>query len=121
MATRMTTQPERRRAPRVADRVAVSIVNPREVIRAETKDLSTSGAYCSLDRFIPLMTKLQLAFSLPTASQPIRCEGVVVRVLPQTEQPGRNIYEVAVFFTEVSDADRNALNAFVQQRLQALS
>ena len=118
MAAGMTHAHERRRAPRIAQQVSLSIVNPREVIQAETKDLSSSGVYCTLSRFVALMTKLELNFTLPGAeANPIRCTGVIVRVEPPQAESGRSTYQAAIFFSDLSERDRGAIAAFVQHRL----
>jgi hypothetical protein len=79
--------------------------------------------YCAIDQFIPPMTKLQLRFELPTAEgwMPVRCVGVVVRVEPVLTNPDRGRYHIAVFFTEIGEADRLAISQFVAQRLAATS
>ncbi len=121
MATGMTRAPksERRQAPRVAHRVQLSIVNPREVIQAETEDLSASGVYCTLSRFLMLMSKLELNFTLPDdATHVIRCTGVVVRITPSEPRPNHTSYQAAIFFSDLSERDRAHVTAFVQRRLQ---
>ncbi len=110
-------QPERRRAVRVPQRVSLSIVNPREVIKAETLDLSASGVYCTLSKFVPVMSKLDLHFALPNDAGSIHCTGVIVRVDPPNAQPGRDNYEAAIFFSDLPEKDRHAIETFVQSRL----
>jgi hypothetical protein len=119
MAARMNPprSPERRRAQRVAQRVTLSIVNPREVIKAETRDLSASGVYCFLSKFVPLMSKLELHFTLPGVPHAIHCTGVIVRVEPPSEQLGCDSYEAAIFFSDLSETDRRGIESFVQSRL----
>ena len=84
MAARVMGQRERRRAPRIAERIPLAITDAKAELQTETKNLSTAGAYCALERFIPPMTKLQVQLDLPNGAQfaRIRCSGVVVRVEP---------------------------------------
>ncbi len=110
-------QPERRRSARVPQRVSLSIVNPREVIKAETLDLSASGVYCMLSKFVPLMSKLDLHFALPSNGGSIHCTGVIVRIDPPAAQPGRESYKAAIFFSDLPEKDRHAIETFVQARL----
>jgi hypothetical protein len=119
MAAGMTQTPrsERRRAPRIQHRATLSIVNPRQVIQAQLLDLSDSGVSCTLNQFVPLMTKFQLHFALPRTQEPIRCSGVVVRIRPPQAQNNGSSYEAAIFFSDLSDTDRQAIHAFVQHRL----
>lgn len=112
-----THRSERRRTPRVPHQAALSIVNPRQVIQAQTLDLSASGVCCLLNQPVPLMTKFQLHFTLPRAEEPVRCSGVVVRIEPHRRQDNGLGYEAAIFFSDLSDNDRKAINAFVQDRL----
>jgi len=115
----MATSEERRRAPRLSERVAVAISDAGTELKTETKNLSASGAYCTLDRFIAPMSKLQLRFDLPNGSRRvvIQCAGVVVRIEPVIANTERGQYHVAIFFTELSERHRAAIGRFVRQRL----
>ena len=123
MATRLMRGQERRRAPRVAERVSVALTEEGKAFQAESENLSAAGVYCTLDRFLPPMTKLQLQFELPDGARRVRvrCEGVVVRVEPIIASAERGRYHVAVFFTELAERDRSAISRFVSQRLSARS
>jgi hypothetical protein len=114
----MTTS-ERRRAPRAPERISLAVIDGGREFRTETKNLSAVGAYCTLDRFIPPMSKLQLDFELPHGSRRVRvrCAGVVVRVEPVVANAQRMQYNVALFFTELSERHRSAISRFVRQRL----
>ena len=124
---RRTETSERRRAPRVSERVPLAITEGGTPIQAETVNLSAAGAYCTLDRFLAPMTKLQLDYELPDPAGGrgaaggrrvrIRCAGVVVRSEPVIVSPDKGRYHVAIFFTDLSERDRLALSRFVRQRL----
>ena len=118
MAAGMTAA-ERRQAPRVDERVAIAISSDGRAIQAETENLSTSGAYCVLDRFIAPMTKLELAFELPNGARRTRIQGtgVVVRVEPRISERAQSQYYVAIFFSEMSERHRDAISKFVRRRL----
>ena len=115
----MTPRQERRASPRVAERVALAIADAGTTLQTETKNLSASGAYCTLDRFVAPMTKLQLQFELPNGARTakIRCSGVVVRIEPVVATADRGLYNVAIFFTELAERDRSTIARFVQRRL----
>jgi len=123
MAAGMTTGRERRQAPRAFERVALAITDASTVYQADTKNISASGAYCTLGKFIAPMTKLQLQFELPDHARrvTVRCSGVVVRVEPVVASAERGLYDTAIFFTEISERHRAAISRFVQQRLAATS
>ena len=120
MATRMTA-PERRQAPRISERVSIAITGDGQVWQAQTKDLSTSGAYCLLDQFIPPMTKLQLQFELPDGAKRTRIEGtgVVVRAEPVVTSDSHGQYSIAIYFSDMSERHRAAISKFVSHRLSS--
>ena len=112
---------ERRKHPRVSERVPLAISADGTEWQVEARNISNAGAYCTLERFIAPMTKLQLTCELRNGSQStqIRCTGVVVRVEPVVATAQRGAYHIAIFFTEMSDRDRTALTRFIQQRLSS--
>ena len=112
---------ERRRHPRVAEPVALAITEAGQALQAETKNLSISGAYCTMDRFMAPMTKVALQFELPNGPRRamIRCSGVVVRVEPVIADAERGRFNTAIFFTDLSDRDRSVIERFVRRRLSA--
>ena len=116
-------QDERRLAPRTDERLPVVVTDAGVTLQAETKNLSAAGVYCVLERFLAPMTKLQLRFALPNGgrTQAVNCSGVVVRVEPVVNQPDQGRYNVAIFFTDLTDRDRAAIGRFVRQRLAAES
>jgi len=115
----MTPRSERRRAQRVRERLSVTLRDAAAEFQAETNNLSTIGAYCTLDRFLAPMTKLQLHFELPDGARRVTVngEGVVVRVDPVVADAERGRYQIGIFFTEMADHDRAAIERFVRQRL----
>ena len=115
-------QPERRRAPRTAERVAMAIMEDSVEVQTSTHNLSASGVYCTLNRFIEPMTKLQLRFEVPDGSQAVNvsCAGVVVRVEPATPNAS-GPYRVAIFFTDLAERHRALIGRFVHQRLPVKS
>ena len=121
MAAGLMTAAERRRAPRAAERVAMAIQEAGAELTTETKNLSASGVYCTLDRFIAPMSNLQLRLELPDGARRrmVRCTGVVVRIEPVIANADRGRYNVAIFFTELSERDRSVISRFVRQRLSA--
>lgn len=112
-------QHDRRSAPRVDERVILAITDTGLSFQTETRNLSTTGVYCTVDRFVSPMTKLALEWELPAGSRrsKIRCAGVVVRVEPVISNPTRGLYNIAIFFTDISDRDRAAISQFVRERL----
>ena len=110
---------ERRVAPRISERIQFAIIEGATVIQAESKNLSTSGADCLIDKFIAPMTKLEVAFELPRKPHAvtIRSTGVVVRIEPVVTANQRGQYFMAVFFSDLSTRDRESIAQFVRERL----
>ena len=119
MATGMTK--ERRIAPRVAERFTVSLQGPAALIEAESKNLSASGVYCLTKQWLAPMTKLAVDFSLPQGGKAarIQCTGVVVRVEPIIANAVTTGYHLAIFFSDLSERQRTAIQQFVRERLSA--
>ena len=110
---------ERREHPRIREQVALSLQHESASLQAETRNVSASGIYCTVERFVSPMTKLQVDFTLPhgTSATRIRCTGVVVRVDPILSSSDRWQYHIAVFFSDLSERDRSAIAHYVKQRV----
>ena len=111
---------DRRRAPRLAEQLPLTLADGPDGInvQTQTKNLSASGVYCTVNRFVRPMTKLKIGLELPTTPHPARiyCEGVVVRIDPPHEQAGTLEYHIAIFFSDLTDRDRSLIARYVQQR-----
>ena len=112
-------QDERRGAPRSPERLTVDLTDDAATLQAESQNLSATGVYCTLDRFIPPMTKLRVQFEVPNGARRVRivCTGVVVRVEPVTRDGQQGAYNTAVYFSDISKRDRSTISHFVEQRL----
>lgn len=119
----MTQSPERRRAPRIAHEVPVTIRHADGEFVVHTKNLSASGAYCVFKRFVPLMTKLDIHLRIPSNphAKEIACQGVVVRIEPPHADPDCRHYDVAIFFSDLAEMARASLTAYIHQHLQPTS
>ena len=117
------TMRERRRQPRIAERVVMDVTDAGTALTAESHNLSTAGVYCTLDRFLAPMSKVQLRFELPNGGRTakVQCAGVVVRVEPLVANADRGRFNTAIFFTDLSDRSRSMISRFVRQRLSAAS
>jgi hypothetical protein len=83
---------------------------------AESLNVSANGVYFASRAYIPLLTRLRVTLELPDgsgASSRVSCDGVVVRTDPETEAPGVREYQVACYFTEISDTDRERLESYI--------
>lgn len=87
----------------------------------ETINVSSTGVYFRTGQYIEPMTKLSLAFDVPTDDEgttaSVRCEGIVARVLPEVPAPDTEFYEVAVFFTVIDADSLSHLESYIALRL----
>jgi len=106
---------ERRRDPRVSNNVPLKLCHEDGDMVTETCNISRSGAYCRVNKYIEPMTKLQVHLLLPikkgdrNVTKKVSCEGVVVRVEPLE----RGLYNVAIFFNEIAQRDADQVAAYV--------
>lgn len=113
--------PDRRRHPRAIAYVPLKISQETGDIVTETVNISRSGAYCRVNQHVHLMTKLRIQILLPASkddksnTRTIQCQGVVVRVEPSTESGHFNI---AIFFSEISKRDAEAISDYVNSCLE---
>jgi hypothetical protein len=90
----------------------------------ETINVSANGVYFSSPTFIAPLTRLEIVLLLPETiggrsdrKREVSCEGVVVRSEPESEEKNRSNYDIACFFTGISDADREHLESYILQQL----
>lgn len=114
---------EKRRYPRVQKNLPLKIIDPSHHIITETKNISGSGAYCSIDSYIPPLTKLALTLLVPSVlknqEQPhkIMCEGVVVRSEPSSNDRAEH-YNIAIFFNHIKKQDTETIAKYVEWHLK---
>ncbi|MCX6356753.1 MAG: PilZ domain-containing protein, partial [Candidatus Aureabacteria bacterium] len=115
---------ERRRSPRVAVKLPVKIRNDKGVVEAQTRNISISGAYCTVDQFIPINTKLDVTLMVPEKEKSghkclkkMTCHGIVVRNQPEAVKKDHHSYGLAIFFTDFSRGDQDDLSSYVIRSL----
>ncbi len=118
----MVNQPqERRRAPRFFSNIPLKICSDEFDIVTETKNLSLSGAYCRVNKFLPPMSKLKVQLLLPikkynkVVTKRVVCQGVIVRSESVPHEP---FFHVAIFFNEIAQKDLDTLNDFLKNVLE---
>lgn len=110
------TRVERRTSARVPARLAMEIKLGGGKARTESLNVSANGVYFASTAFIPLLTKLRITLELPEeGAKPsqVTCDGVVVRTEPDVETAGENDYQVACYFTDISESDRERLESYI--------
>jgi len=113
------TGPERRRWARAPADLPITLFLSAGKYEARIRDLSRSGVCFFLDRPIPLMTVLQLTLPLRLAQGVRNVTGYGAVVRCEKISKAIDHYEVAVFLHEMADADRRAVEAYVDGRLGA--
>ena len=116
----MMSMSERRRDPRLENNIPIKIYGEEGDVITDTANISRSGAYCRVDKYIAPMTKLKIQLLLPitkagkAATKRISCHGVVVRAEPVA---GEKYCHVAIFFNDISQRDSESISDFVTAQL----
>jgi hypothetical protein len=111
---------ERRKDPRLKNNIPVKICQEDGDLIAETQDISRSGAYCHVDKYIAPMTKLRVHLLLSSSEsgkkkpRKVSFDGVVVRSEPVLEGAG---YHIAIFFSDISKRDADFITDYVSLHL----
>ncbi len=119
----MTTQrqADRRQDTRFYESIPVKISSEDFDFVTETINLSRSGVYCRIDKYVEPMTKLKIHLLLPfkrdnkIVTKKVSFHGIIVR----TESvPDKNTFNVAIYFNEISKRDVEIVADFVSQVME---
>lgn len=105
---------ERRKSPRVKGDFSVEIAHQKSRIIANTINISASGIYCQSASAIPLFREISVKIKLPGVAEIIECSGVIVRC---EKVPGKELYNLAIFFEELFQKDKGHLSGYVEKVL----
>lgn len=111
---------ERRKHQRIKRHVPLKVADKSFDIITETVDISPTGLYCRVTRFLTLMSKIEVILFVPTKTngrhtKRIRCRGVVVRAEPVIlKDADRAHYNIAIFFTYISKRDQKIIESYVE-------
>ena len=92
----------------------------------KTLDLSASGVYCKVEKEIPLLSRIKITLVIPagaknTSSQQknltIATEGVVVREHPVIVDGKFMHYDVAIFFDQISQKDKQHILDYTSSQI----
>lgn len=108
---------ERRSNPRTPVDLDLQIALKGDLVRARVRDISTSGIRCVTECEVPIMTQVQMVILLPLGlggTRSLSCSGAVVRSEPpDVAATPDDVFETAIFFTELRESDRAALETFI--------
>lgn len=105
---------ERREYPRVRGDFRVEIAHHKSCVIADTINISASGIYCQSGHSIPLFREIGIRIKLPGFIEIIECSGAVVRC---EKVPGKERYNTAIFFEDLSSKDKGRLSSYVHKKL----
>jgi len=114
------TRVEHRRYPRLDEHLQLRLRAEDFDVVAKTINLSCLGAYCQLNKHIPLMTSLKIAFALPYGDQEnnfdyVECNGVVVRVEEVlSESNVDSVFNTAIYFNEIEESEKEKIANFFE-------
>ena len=115
---------ERRRSPRAESSIPLKISCEDFDIVTESKNLSSSGAYCTVTQCLEPMTRLKIQLLLPfkakekVTAKKISCHGVVVRTQAHAEHKN---FDIAIYFNDMHEKDRKLIADHIEHFLKERS
>jgi hypothetical protein len=91
-------------------------------LSASLRNISASGLACTATRSIPEMTVVEMTVPLPAlpkeevAFYPFKCKGAVVRCEPISRGNSRRKWLIAIYFTEIDEANQKVLERYIHHR-----
>jgi len=110
---------EKRQYPRLKKELPLKIVANGYDFVTTTQNISCVGAYCHVNKYIPPFTKIAAKVTLPIITDrqdrncSVECKGVVVR----TEDEKRGGFNIAIFFNEIKNRQRQKISQYISQFL----
>lgn len=112
---------ERRRQPRVEEKIPLKIKDEGFDAISVTKNISCSGVFCQVDGYFPLLSKVKIVLLLPSdeklKAHPVHIDGVVVRSEPVKSSPEPNCRNIAIFFNKIKKQDQNRISGYINSIL----
>ncbi|HAJ56208.1 MAG TPA: hypothetical protein DCL35_00370 [Candidatus Omnitrophica bacterium] len=113
---------ERRRYQRVSKNIAIKLNDKEADFVTETQNISCIGAYCQIDSYLPILTKLKITLLIPRSkssktAKHIICEGTIVRIERTEGTLEHDKYNIAIYFNSISKGDMKLIDAYVKNNL----
>jgi hypothetical protein len=115
---------ERRQQKRVKKNIPLKIKSEHFDSVSETKNLSSSGLYCRIDKYVAPMTKINMILLIPRLKKDkeeckkIECEGTVVRTELINDPVEGDYYNIAIFFSQIKKGDKSYIEKYVTKHIQ---
>ncbi len=110
---------EKRLHPRIDQKLPFQVAVNGYDFTTATQNISCSGAYCRLKKYVPPFTKVAVKMTFPIKTHNkveqynVECQGVIVR----TDDKGKEGFNIAIFFNEIGDSQRKKISQYVNQFL----
>jgi len=116
---------DKRKFPRANKILPIKLSDAGYDILTETRNISASGAYCSVNKPLEPMTKLNVVLLIPVKKnknkiiKKINCHGVVVRLEDDNDSNNdKYSYRIAIYFSGLKDTDRKVLHTCINSHLK---
>ena len=112
---------EKRKYRRFVLNLPLEISTPGFHVLTKTKNISSSGIYCQVNRYIPLRTKLNIMMKLSffvdgqKVRKTVNCPAEVIRIEPQSKRDTAN-YHIGIAFSGIEEKSRNFILQYVRQK-----
>lgn len=113
---------ERRQHPRIFKKLPLKLKIDSFDLTAETLNISSSGLYCQIDKYLKPMIKVSIVLLLPLklknntrVTKKVSCEGVIVRIDKIQEE---NKFNIAIFFSDLPKTSAENISRYIETHLQ---
>ena len=112
---------EKRHSPRIKRRVSLKVKFADYDLVGQTHNISCIGAYCTVNKHIPPLSKISIIMLLPLkignrdSICNVRCRGEVVRV--EQNPIDTKEHNIAIYFDRIRPSDKATLSEYIQQHL----
>ena len=117
---------DRREFPRLNNNIPIKLIHDDGDIVTETANISRSGIYCRVNKFLNPMSRLKISLLIPlrktsksgkSTTRKISCVGAVVR--SESVSGDEEAYNVAIFFQDISKRDSDHIADYVNSFLES--
>ena len=119
---------ERRRQPRVEEKIPLKIKDEGFDAISVTKNISCSGVFCQVDGYFPLLSKVKIVLLLPSEEKskahPVHIDGVVVRSEPVKDLGPEAIRKLSILdlpLVVMNDSRGNGMYLSEREKWRTLS
>lgn len=110
---------DRRQCPRINEYLPIRLAVNGFDFATSTQNVSCTGAYCRVDKYMPPFTRVMVRLSLPVAGGSrakeldVECRGVIVR----TDDGDDGGFNIAIFFNDIKDIQKKRISQYIAQFL----